>query len=119
MRTRVHYLLGLLFVCALSASAATLDGMKIHSAVVGNGPKTVILSYNLWHNILGADPNILGHAVVLKGEPYNVIGILPEGAITPSNADLYTALQPSRQGEGGGTNFEAITRLRDGKPEKL
>jgi hypothetical protein len=30
------------------------------------------------------------------------------------NADLYTALQPSCEGEGGGTNFESITRLRDG-----
>ena len=30
------------------------------------------------------------------------------------NADLYTALQPSREGEGMGTNFQAITRLRDG-----
>src|SRR5207249_6305710 len=35
-------------------------------------------------------------------------------ATTPLNADLYTALQPSREGEGGGTNFESITRLRDG-----
>jgi predicted permease len=43
-----------------------------------------------------------------------VIGILPEGVTTPLNADLYTALQPSRDGEGGGTNFDAITRLRDG-----
>ena len=40
--------------------------------------------------------------------------MLPEGATTPLNADLYTALQPSRDGEGGGTNFDAITRLRDG-----
>ena len=30
------------------------------------------------------------------------------------NADLYTALQPGREGEGSGTNFESITRLRDG-----
>jgi predicted permease len=30
------------------------------------------------------------------------------------NAGVYTALQPSHDGEGGGTNFEAITRLRDG-----
>ena len=34
--------------------------------------------------------------------------------MTPSNADIYTALQPTHDGEGGGTNFEAITRLRDG-----
>ena len=30
------------------------------------------------------------------------------------NADVYTSLQPSREGEGRGTNFDAITRLRDG-----
>jgi predicted permease len=40
--------------------------------------------------------------------------VLPQSAITPLNADLYTPLQPSRDGEGGGTNFEGITRLRDG-----
>jgi hypothetical protein len=33
---------------------------------------------------------------------------------TPLNADLYTAIQASRDGEGGGTNSSAITRLRDG-----
>ena len=30
------------------------------------------------------------------------------------NADLYTPLQASRHGEGGGTNFDVIVRLRDG-----
>ena len=63
---------------------------------------------------LRSDQNILGQAILLKGEPYTVIGVLPEDATTPLNADLYTALQPSRGGEGGGTNFEAITRLCDG-----
>src|SRR5204862_1854401 len=67
-----------------------------------------------WRSALGADPNILGQPILLKGEPYTVIGVLPEGALTPLNAELYTALQPSREGEGSGTNFEAITRLRDG-----
>ena len=52
--------------------------------------------------------------MLLKGEPYTIIGVLPESATTPLNADLYTALQPSREGEGMGTNFQAITRLRDG-----
>ena len=79
-----------------------------------HGPKTAILSYALWHSIFGADRNLIGQAIHLKGEPYTVIGILPEGATTPLNADVYTALQPSRQGEGSGTNFEVITRLRDG-----
>ena len=46
-----------------------------------------------------------GQAVLLKGAPYTVIGVLPEGAITPLNADIYTALQLGPEGEGGGTNL--------------
>ena len=79
-----------------------------------HGPKAVILSYSVWRNAFAAEPSIIGQAIKLKGEPYVVVGVLPQSAITPLNADLYTALQPSRSGEGGGTNFEAIARLRDG-----
>ena len=79
-----------------------------------HGPKVAILSYSLWRISFGSDPGILGQAILLKGEPYTVVGVLPQGAITPSNADIFTSLQPSREGEGSGTNFDAITRLRDG-----
>jgi predicted permease len=79
-----------------------------------NGPKTTILSYGLWRNTFGSNRDILGQAILLKGEPYTVIGVLPPGATTPLNSDLYTALQAGRGGEGSGTNFRAITRLRDG-----
>ncbi len=79
-----------------------------------HGPRTTILSYSLWRNAFGSDPNILGRAILLKGEPYTVIGVLPDGATTPLNADLYSALQLGRDGEGSGTNSQVITRLRDG-----
>jgi macrolide transport system ATP-binding/permease protein len=79
-----------------------------------NGPKAAILSYGLWRNVFDADPNILGQIIELRSEPYTVIGVLPQGATTPLNAALYTSLQPSREGEGGGTNFDVVTRLRDG-----
>jgi macrolide transport system ATP-binding/permease protein len=79
-----------------------------------HGPRAAILGYALWRNTFGADPNIIGQSIRLKGEPFTVVGVLPQRAITPLNADIYTALQASREGEGGGTNFQAITRLRDG-----
>jgi predicted permease len=78
------------------------------------GPKTVILSYALWVTAFGGNPNVVGQAVLLKSEPHTIIGVLPERATTPLNADVYTALQPSRQGEGQAANFVAIMRLRDG-----
>ena len=79
-----------------------------------HGPAVAILSYGLWRSTFGGDPNLMGETIHLKGEPYTVIGVLPRGAVTPLNADVYTALQPSRTGEGGGTNFDVILRLRDG-----
>ena len=79
-----------------------------------HGPKLAILSYNLWKNTFETNPGVIGQSVLLKGEPYTVISILPDNATTPINADLYTPIQASRQGEGGGTNFVCITRLRDG-----
>jgi predicted permease len=79
-----------------------------------HGPKTAILSYALWRTVFGANPHVAGQAMLLKSEPYTIVGVLPESATTPLNADLYLALQPSREGEGVGTNFQAITRLRDG-----
>lgn len=79
-----------------------------------HGPRAVILGYHLWHTLFGNNPNLLGKAIDIKGEPYTVVGILPQGANTPINADLYTPIQPSRTGEGAGTNYDVIVRLRDG-----
>jgi len=79
-----------------------------------HGAEVAILSYGIWKNLFASDRDIAGRAILLRGEPYTVIGVLPEGATTPLNADVYTPLQASRDGEGGGTNFDVITRLKDG-----
>jgi macrolide transport system ATP-binding/permease protein len=78
------------------------------------GPAAVVLSYDLWRTTFGADRGIVGRAIHLKSEAYTVVGVLPQGAVTPLNADLYTPLQPDRTGEGQGTNFGVITRLKPG-----
>jgi predicted permease len=104
-------------------SAHYLDVLGIHPLIgrnfseaedVPHGPKLTILSHSLWKNTFGESPEILGQSVLLKGKPYTIIGVLPEGASTPMNTDLYTPIQASREGEGSGTNFVCITRLRDG-----
>jgi hypothetical protein len=74
-----------------------------------HGPKSTILSYRLWRNSFSSNPNILGQPILLKGRPFTVIGVLLRAHDPFPNADLYAALQPSRTGEGGGTNFESIT----------
>jgi predicted permease len=39
----------------------------------------VILSYGLWMNRFGGDPNVIGRALDLSTETYRVIGVLPSG----------------------------------------
>jgi len=78
------------------------------------GAKVAILTYALWRNLFGAEGGLLGRTALLKGEAYTIVGVLPPTATTPLNADLYTPLQPSREGEGAGTNFEVVARLRSG-----
>lgn len=87
-------------------SAHYFDVLALHPIIGRNflqdedrphGPGTAMLSYALWRAVFGGNPNALGQAILLKGAPYTIIGVLPENATTPLNADLYTALQPSRE----------------------
>ena len=104
-------------------SAHYLDVLAVHPMLGRNftededqphGPRAAILSYGLWRNTFGGDAGLVGRTIRLKGEPYMVAGVLPESVRTPLNADLYTAIQPSRTGEGSGTNYQPVVRLRDG-----
>jgi putative ABC transport system permease protein len=40
-------------------------------------PLTAVLGYQFWVDKLGADANILGQALILDGQPYVVLGVLP------------------------------------------
>ncbi len=111
------------FLHAGRVSAHYFDVLGIHPLIGrgfsevedrAGGPKAAILSYGLWSNTFLSDPEIVGRTILLKGELHTVIGVLAQDATTPLNADLYTALQATRKGEGSGTNFEVITRLRPG-----
>jgi macrolide transport system ATP-binding/permease protein len=106
-RISAHYLDVLAVAPLLGRNFTDLEDLP-------HGPKTAILSYHLWRNTFGGNRDLVGRTIHLKGEPYTVIGVLQQGVDTPIYADLYTALQPSREGEGSGSNFEAITRLRAG-----
>ena len=104
-------------------SAHYFDVLGLHPIIGRNfsdeedrphGDRVAILSHALWRTIFRENRSVLGQTIQLKGEPYTIIGVLPQNATTPLRADVYMPLQPSRDGEGWGTNFAVITRLRDG-----
>lgn len=79
-----------------------------------NGPPVAILSYELWKRAFDGDPSAVGRAALLRGEPYTIVGIAPRGFSSGTPADIWTPLQPSTKGEGGGDNYRIAARLRDG-----
>jgi len=79
------------------------------------GPKVVILSHDLWKQLFHSDRDAPGKTIHLKGEAYTVVGVLPSAFQGPSAADLWVPLQPSTSGEGGGTNYGIILRLKNGE----
>jgi predicted permease len=78
------------------------------------GPAVAVLSHEFWQRTFQADPGAIGRAIQLRGEPYTVVGVMPRGFRTTSPADLWTPLRPQRTGEGGGSNYGVVARLKPG-----
>jgi predicted permease len=77
--------------------------------------KAAVLSYGLWRTTFHEDPSILGKSILLRGAPYTVVGVLPQGAQMPNPADVWTPLMPSdRNGVCAGNNCLILMRLKPG-----
>ena len=68
----------------------------------------MILSHALWHKYFHDDPEVIGRGVLLRGEPFTVVGVMPAGFRTDTKADLWTPIRPSTTGEGGGSNYASL-----------
>ncbi len=79
----------------------------------GGGPKAAVLSYGLWERLYGGDRGVVGRSVLLAGESYTVVGIMPVMHL-PIAAEIWTPLRPQLSGEGAGFNYGWLARLRPG-----
>ncbi len=57
-------------------------------------PGVVVLAYNAWRDQFGADANILGRKLMLNGESYEVVGVLPRTFQMPwFDTDVWMTIQ--------------------------
>lgn len=54
----------------------------------------VVLRYDLWQTALGGDPSVIGRDVFLSGEPYRVVGVMPEWYDFRQASSLGSPLEP-------------------------
>jgi putative ABC transport system permease protein len=78
----------------------------------------VVISDGFWQRRLGGDRTAVGASLTINGEPYQVVGVMPQGFNFPNDVDLWFPMQ-SRVGftqSRGNNNFNLIGRLAEGVP---
>ena len=78
-----------------------------------------ILSYGLWRDMFGSDPNVIGKDIRLSGAPYRIVGVMARAFAPPgSQAKLWVPLTwpPERATEDArhSNNRDMIARLAPG-----
>src|SRR5271165_6735108 len=81
-----------------------------------NGGHVTVLSYSLWKNRYGANPNIVGSSIQLDGQPYRVIGVIGPGFVTDSPIDLWVPFQFDLNSTDVAQYFRVAARLKPGVP---
>ncbi len=78
----------------------------------------VVLSYGFWQRLFGGARDVVGRAVQLNGEPYQIVGVAPSGFGIASKVDVWTpmAFTPKETANDarGGHYISVVGRLKPG-----
>jgi putative ABC transport system permease protein len=79
--------------------------------------KVVVLSHGLWRETFGGDPSIVGRDLILSGEKYTVVGVMPEDFhYLQPYVRLWVPLAqaPEDWANRGGHYLDVVGRLKQG-----
>lgn len=76
--------------------------------------RTTLISYSAWQKRYGGSPAAIGQSVVLDGDPYTIIGVLPRDfSFAPAEPADFWAIQKPQTCRGCHGLF-GVARLKDG-----
>ena len=79
--------------------------------------QVIVLSNRLWQRRFNSDPNIVGHSILLDGESFTVVGVMPRTFFFPNReTELWVPWAMSaEEASGRGDHYvRAVARLRSG-----
>ena len=93
------------------------------------GASVAVIGNSLWRRHFGADPDVIGQTIILKGKPFEIVGVAPEwfkGVWVGFNVEVWipasaiTYFDPSRSGLDvrSGRNYLVKGRLQPGMTEE-
>jgi predicted permease len=77
-------------------------------------PRLAVLSYSLWTSEFNRDPAALDRHLMINGENYNIIGVMPPEFRSYPEADIWLPLHLEHAGADPGSNYRVIARLAPG-----
>jgi predicted permease len=110
------------FFTVLRAQPALGRGFVAQEGQRGNH-RVAVLTHALWQRRFAASPSVVGQQIELSGEPFTVVGVLPENFESPQfsgfeqeQPELFTVFAPDlSQWTRGGRSVDAgVARLRPG-----
>lgn len=78
------------------------------------GSRSSIISYGLWEHSFGKDPSITGRSILINGQSYTIIGVMPRYFRSYPDADMWIPLQLSLANADPGSDYRVIGRIGDG-----
>ena len=80
------------------------------------GEKVAIIGYTMWRDRYASDRNILGKRIRVNGEPYTIVGVMPDKFEFPNNDRIWVPLQtdPLAKPRGEGDFVSVIGKLKPG-----
>jgi predicted permease len=80
------------------------------------GPPVALLTNHLWRTTFHADPQIIGKAITLDGNPFTVLGVMPPAFNYPSSVQIWTpvALERSAYDDFNQHWIRVLGRLKPG-----
>ena len=113
-------------VAKLSASVGRVLGIHAEhgrlftEADYGEGVRSLVLTHRIWQSAFGADPSVVGRALILDGTAWRVVGVLPMTPVPFPDAetDVWVPLLPppasADPNQRGGVWQSVVARMQRG-----
>jgi predicted permease len=82
---------------------------------ITGGPLAAVISYGLWVRRYGLDPRIASRRLIVEGQGYSIVGVMPK-AFTSAAIDVWipAQLQPFLMRERGARFYSGVGRMKPG-----
>ena len=78
--------------------------------------RVVVLGHGLWQRRFGGDPTVIGRKLMLSGQPYVVVGVMPPEFQLPADREIWAprVLAENLRQLRGATYWNVVGRLKPG-----